>query len=185
MIGTRKKRAGQELVRYATGDDFRRIFAEDLNHLYRLAFLLTGDPAKAEQCFVAGFEDSVKNNAVFAEWARSWAKRTIIRNAIQALNPRPGRHDSSPPSTDFVQAGELPREQTRHFVFQAVLALEDFDRFVFILSVLERYSDHDCALLLGCSPAEIEEARTRALRTLTGRREMVFVSELNREELRS
>jgi DNA-directed RNA polymerase specialized sigma24 family protein len=48
----------------------------------------------------------------------------------------------------------------------AVLGLEDFERFVFIMSVLEHYSEHDCALLLGCSVREIREGRTRALKEL-------------------
>jgi hypothetical protein len=39
-------------------------------------------------------------------------------------------------------------------------------RFVFIMSILEHYSDHDCALLLGCSVRDIPEARARALREL-------------------
>jgi hypothetical protein len=34
------------------------------------------------------------------------------------------------------------------------------------MSVLERYSDHDCALLLGCSRAEVIAARIRALQQI-------------------
>jgi len=45
-----------------------------------------------------------------------------------------------------------------------VLRLADFERFVFIMSDLEHYSEHDCALLLGCSVKEIREGRTRALK---------------------
>jgi DNA-directed RNA polymerase specialized sigma24 family protein len=48
----------------------------------------------------------------------------------------------------------------------AVLGLEDFERFVFVMSVLEHYSEHDCALLLGCSAREVREARGRALEEL-------------------
>jgi hypothetical protein len=33
--------------------------------------------------------------------------------------------------------------------------------------VLEHYSEHECALLLGCSSKEIREARARALKELT------------------
>jgi DNA-directed RNA polymerase specialized sigma24 family protein len=43
----------------------------------------------------------------------------------------------------------------------AVLALEDFERFVFVMSVLEHYSEHECSLLLGCSPRQIREAQAR------------------------
>jgi len=34
------------------------------------------------------------------------------------------------------------------------------------MSVLEHFSDHDCALLLDCSVREILESRARALREL-------------------
>lgn len=33
----------------------------------------------------------------------------------------------------------------------SMLELEDFERLVFVMSVLERYSDQDCSVLLGCS----------------------------------
>jgi DNA-directed RNA polymerase specialized sigma24 family protein len=54
----------------------------------------------------------------------------------------------------------------------AVLRLEDFERFVFIMSVLEHYSEHDCALLLDCSAREIRGARTRALKELMNSSQM-------------
>jgi len=74
---------------YATRDDFRELFTEDMTALHLLAYLLTGDQEKAEQCFVTGLEDSVNNNSVFKEWARSWAQRTIVQSAIRMMAPRP------------------------------------------------------------------------------------------------
>lgn len=84
---------------YASREDFSRIFTEDLNELYQLSFLLTGDHKKAEQCFVAGIEDSIHGNSVFREWARSWAKRAIIQNAIRELKTRPSPSGSLPSPT--------------------------------------------------------------------------------------
>src|ERR1700730_9818328 len=72
---------------YATSDDFCRIFSEEMNSLYLLGLLLTADAEKAEQCFGAGIGDSVEGNAVFREWARSWARRTIIQHAIRMMKP--------------------------------------------------------------------------------------------------
>jgi DNA-directed RNA polymerase specialized sigma24 family protein len=43
-----------------------------------------------------------------------------------------------------------------------VLALEDFDRFVFVLTVLDRYTEQECAELLNCSIKEVSKARFRA-----------------------
>src|ERR1700719_907468 len=74
---------------YASKADFHQIFDEDMNGLYLLSFLLTADREKAEQCFVSGLEDAAGGNPVFKEWARSWARRAIILNAVRSINPRP------------------------------------------------------------------------------------------------
>jgi DNA-directed RNA polymerase specialized sigma24 family protein len=148
---------------YASREDFHAIFNEDLEQFYQLAFLLTRDTAKAERCLVVGLEECDKGNPVFREWARSWAKRVIVQNAIRETKPRPIPSDSR---LSVSEIDELSSAPDRHFSLEAVLNLEDFERFVFIMSILEHYSDHDCALLLGCSVREILEARARALREL-------------------
>lgn len=152
--------------RYATCRDFLKIFDEDMPALYQLSFLLTGDHRKGERCFVGGMEDCARENGVFLEWARSWAKRAIVQNAIHELRPqRPQRsHSGSPalPQT-AVARGQSCSEP---FAVDAVLGLADFERFVFVLCVLERYREHDCALLLGCSASEVRAARTEAIAQL-------------------
>lgn len=59
--------------------------------------------------------------------------------------------------------GSLPRLAFQDPRFSAILALPDFERFVYVLSVLEGCTDQQCAALLGVSPRQIEEARLRAL----------------------
>jgi DNA-directed RNA polymerase specialized sigma24 family protein len=152
---------------YASHEDFHTIFNEDLKELYQLSFLLTSDPAKAERCLVSGLEDCVSGNRIFREWARSWAKRTIVQNAIRELNPRPSQSNPHLSRAMFSNMDEHSRAPGGHFEIDAVLRLADFDRFVVVMSVLEHYSEHDCALLLGCSARDIREGRTRALKELT------------------
>ena len=150
-------------ARYASCEDFQRIFEEDLHGLYQIAFLLTGDHEKAERCFVAGLEDCVKESRVFREWARTWAKRVIVKNAIRELHPQSSRSNSSA-RVPVVFCPKLPfSDPSGHFDKDAVSRLGDFERFVFVLCVLERYREHECALLLGCSDSEIREARTQAI----------------------
>src|SRR6202047_1281984 len=144
---------------YASREVFHTIFNEDHKELYRLSFLLTRDSEKAEQCFVGGLEDCVAGNSVFHEWARSWAKRTIVQNAIRELKPRPSHSNSRLSGANFPKIGQLWSGPGGHFAMDAVLGLEDFERFVFVMSVLEHYSKHDCGLLLGCSAREVREAR--------------------------
>jgi len=157
-----RRRAKRHRSEYATVEDFRNVFTEEMNKLHLLALLLTGDEGKAQQCFVAGIEDSVSSNSVFRDWAHSWAKRTIIKNAIEAIQPRPSvPGDFS--RTTLQKNRTLPSSSALHVELQRVLALEDLDRFVFVMSVLEGYSEKECSLFFGCSPLEVHDARTRAL----------------------
>lgn len=146
---------------YASRDDFCRIFYERTDELYQLSFLLTGDHEKAEQCFFSGLEDSVKGNPVFKEWARSWARRSIIQCAIRIINPRPTEEDAH---SSFNRSGDtLETEPTE---IAALLALGPFERFVYVVSVLEGYSDQDCSVLLGCARRDVIAARIRALQQI-------------------
>jgi hypothetical protein len=147
---------------YASSGDFQRIFHEDMNGLYLLSFLLTADHEKAEQCFVSGLEDAVNGNRVFQEWARSWARRVIIKSAVEVINPRPVEGSSHLDQVAVNSLGKtLPAEQRVEFT--AILGLEPFERFVYVLTVLEGYSAQDCSLLLGCARRDVLAARSRAL----------------------
>jgi hypothetical protein len=152
---------------YASCADFRQVFDEDMNQLYQLAFLLTADHEKAEQCFVSGLNDVVKGNPVFKEWARSWARRAVILNAVRAINPRPrdgnGRGRSSPGPIDN-HPKALPAGQPLEIA--AVLELGAFERFVHVITVCERHSDQECAVLLGCTRRDVVAARTRAFQQI-------------------
>jgi len=149
---------------YASSDDFRRLFDEDMKSLYFLSFLLTADREKAEQCFVSGLEDAVEGNPVFKEWARSWARRVIIVNAARAINPRPTDENGRSNSLSVGGNGKTPAwEQVE---IAAVLALEPFERFVYVMTVLERYSDQDCSLLLSCARRDVVAARSRAFQQM-------------------
>jgi DNA-directed RNA polymerase specialized sigma24 family protein len=59
--------------------------------------------------------------------------------------------------------GSLPEVAFQDPRFSAILELPDFERFVYVLSVLEGCTDQQCAYLLDVSPQQIEETRLRAL----------------------
>lgn len=141
---------------YAIPADFCRIFENDMNRLYLLSYLLTADHRTAEECLVRGLEDSTRSNRVFRDWASSWARRMIITNAILMM---------SPSASDGASPGRSSQADSKEAApISAVVALPVFERFVFVMTVLERYSDRECSLLLGCSREDISTARVRALR---------------------
>ena len=125
---------------YATSTEFCRVFAENMNSMHLLSFLLTADLTKAEECFISGLEDCGKGGYVFREWARSWARRTIIRNAIRLLAPHSNESafTAAPSETLNCTFGQTPEARA---AIVGILGLEDLERFVFVMSVLEKYSD--------------------------------------------
>lgn len=149
---------------YAVPADFEQIFTEEMSALYLLSFLLTGDPEKAEECFVSGIAECARANRVFKEWARSWARRTIIRSAIRLVAPLQQSDQAVRSSTAVHTMDKLPL--VSHEEVRAILELKPVERFVFVMSALERYSDHDCSGLLGCTRRNVIEARASALQHL-------------------
>ena len=148
---------------YATDRDFCEIFKAEMTGLYSLSLLLTGNRVSAEQCFVAGLKDSVAIHGVFKAQAHSWSRRSIIKNAIQMVRPSASTIGDTPKADPQV----LKRAPELHFSVAAIMGLEPFDRFVFVMSVLEGYSAQDCATLLSSTRQDVSTACTRALQQLT------------------
>jgi DNA-directed RNA polymerase specialized sigma24 family protein len=163
MFGS-SKAIKQTTTLYATRADFCRVFREDMNRLYLLSFLLTGDGDLAEKCFVGGLRMSSEGNPVFKEWAHSWARRAVILNAIRMVRPRLGPVAASTVASAAVASNRAGRCAIDRPEIANIIALPTFERFAFVMSVLEGYSDQECSLMLGCTRREIMEARERALR---------------------
>jgi DNA-directed RNA polymerase specialized sigma24 family protein len=150
----------QQVNEYATQSDFQKIFSEDMAGLHLLAFLLTADANMAEQVFVAGLEDSIHGNPVFRQWARSWSQRAIIKRAIKAVA------SPSEPRTTAVPVHPQIGKPELDMLVQAVAKLGTFERFVFVLSVLEGYSVSECATLLACTLRDVVSARAAAIKEM-------------------
>ena len=135
---------------YAVPGDFCAIFEEEMNTLYSLALLLTGEHQAAEACFVSALEDCRNGTDVFREWARSWSRRAIVKQAIRRVHPRPNQ---------AAQGGISGAASIAGVLFE----MATFERFVFAMTVLEHYSVRESAMLLDCSIREVEAARIRAL----------------------
>jgi hypothetical protein len=126
----------EEPVEYSA--DFGKLFVEDMTRLYLLSYFLTANHEMAERCFVCGFGDCIQGNLMFQKWARSWSRRTIIHNAIRMMSPHPGSTATS--ATVHLAAEDEPqRIPDQNIAIDSALSLGTSERFVFVLSVLERY----------------------------------------------
>ena len=156
-----RRNVDERVIQYATVTDFCEIFTEEMHSLYLLSFMLTADKDKAEQCFIGGLGECVEGVGAFMEWSRLWARRAIIKQAILMMRPAPeGTNDW--PLISAKGAAASPANN----LFAAILSLCAFERFVFVLSILEGQSDGDCLSLLKCSRRDVMIARELALRFL-------------------
>ena len=161
LFWTRRDTHAEAAGKYASGQDFCRLFESEMDRLYLLALLLTGDSRLAEQSFAHALEICLKSNRVFNGWEERWAVFNVIKSAIQIV--RPTQSLGAPSSLDN-------RVQQKDSEFQAVVRavrqLPSFERFVYVMSVLEKYSDCECSAFLHSAVSEIQPARERAIRQL-------------------
>ena len=161
MFRSNKSKIVNFRVEYANHADFCEVFKNEMKPLYLLAFLLTTNHKESEQCFASALEEAFKEQGVFKEWVRPWVKRRLIEIAIEIVLPKSPRNSEK---RDLWSAEY--QESQRGYEMNTVTKLTAFERFVFVMSILERYSNWDCSLLLECSMSRIAQARTEALRQL-------------------
>jgi hypothetical protein len=147
---------------YAAAADFGEVFTEEMHSLYLLSFLLTADKDSAERCFIDALGECLEGMGAFMEWARLRARRATIRQAIRMIKPAPEDTDLSSP----IRIKETVVDSPNNSLLAAIISLGAFERFVFVMSVLERLSDGDCLSLLRCSRRELDIARELAVRFL-------------------
>ena len=163
LFRAQKSKIADFRARYANCADFSELLERNLKPLYLLAFLLTANHKDAERCFFMTAEECLGEQAVFKEWAQSWIKRSLIKNAIGVVSPASSRACEK---RDFWSVEQ--NEAERNDEINALTRLPHLERFVFVMSILERYSDWECSVLLGCSVKKVARSRMRGLRLLPG-----------------
>jgi hypothetical protein len=131
---------------------------EEMQSLYLLSFLLTADHDKAKQCLVSAIGECAEEIGVFMDWARLWTRRAVLKRAIQLIMP-------APEHADDVSRISLkgPARCADSIPVAPILLLDAFERFVFVMSILEGQSDEEGAILLRCSQRDVMMARVLIL----------------------
>jgi DNA-directed RNA polymerase specialized sigma24 family protein len=148
---------------YADEQEFVNTFECEKTGLQRLSILLTANSLTANRCLNRALRECIASSSVSKEWALSWARRMVIRNAIGLLIGNGNRSFANKiGDTDKAPIAFAPDDsESAIAISESILDLPQFERFVFVICVLERYSIHDCALLLGKSPREVKEVQHR------------------------
>lgn len=164
MFATKKKtneiegRQGRS-AEYATAEEFCAIFNQEMESFYKLAYLLTASHSEAEEC-VAGALLDCHSAQVFKAWAQSWAKLAVVERAIRTVRSAAG-------TITMPNRSVNPEEEFGRPELAPILRLKTLERFVYVLTVLDRYSVRDCAILLKCSRPEIERAKLSAIASVS------------------
>ena len=147
---------------HANGTDFWSVLTDEMLGLYQLSFALTADLDKAEQCFISGMGECEEEIGVFIARTQAQARSTIIQRAIRMIMPGPERPDDFPVAHRNGWTGPAGSN-----LLDAIVRLNAFERFVFVMSVLEKHSDGDCSTLLRCSRRDVVMARALACEQLS------------------
>ena len=149
-------------------------FQDQRNVLGRLAFLITGDRATADQAVVQACEITLRGNSPFRDWLLEWAKAATIASAIsngtEAIRICEAAHkDRRCPHVEHLsQSDAEERAAVLDFVLGAdaktlIAELDPLCRAVLVLRVAIRSSIQDCALRLNVSRAAVLGANCHAM----------------------
>jgi len=94
-------------------------FQDQRNVLGRLAFLITGDQATAEQAVIQACEMTLRGNSPFRNWLFEWAKAATIASAIsngtEAIRICEAAHkDRQCPHVEHLTQGDAQERTASH-----------------------------------------------------------------------
>jgi len=159
---------------YAAPVEIVACFQDERNVLGRLAFLITGDQATAEQAVVQACEMTLQGNSPFRDWLFEWAKAATIACAIshrtEAIRICEAAHkDRRCPHAEHLSQGDAEeRAASLDLILgadaqQLIAELDPLCRAVLVLRVAIRSSIQDCALRLNVSRAAVLAASCHVL----------------------
>jgi hypothetical protein len=163
-MSTNPVSASEMRFEWATAEEVQKHFTAAMNDLFCLAFLLTAHAGRAEECVIRSIRECMKSTQILREGLPAWIRNSVIRNGIAMVNEanldlHQKKDEGSIPVIPFsshASAGTADYSA-------GILELSSFERLVYVICVLERYSSRHCGLLLRKSREEVREARIRAL----------------------
>jgi DNA-directed RNA polymerase specialized sigma24 family protein len=142
------------------------------SRLHWLAFLLSGRSGSSADVALDAIESPDGANPSFSTWLVAWSRRLNIAKALapiraelaaSARRTRKRSEEVASPPRNWALDGDTTRVQFE----RALLAIDVFPRCVLLLSVFEKLSLEDTAVLLDGERDLVRKARIIGLRELT------------------
>jgi len=159
---------------FASAAEIVACFQNEGPLLGKLAFLITGDQATADQAVVQACEITLQGNSPFRDWLLEWAKAATIASAIshgtEAIRICEAAYkDQRCPHVEHLsQRDAEERAASLDLILGAdtqklIAELDPLCRAVLVLRVAIRSSIQDCALRLNVSRAAVLGANCHAM----------------------
>ena len=161
----------------ASAAEILECFRCESSLLGKLAFLITGDQATADQSVVKACEITLRGNAPFRDWLLEWAKVATITTAIshraEAIRGyEPAYRDRCCTHVEHIWQDDAEERATSlNLLLQAdsrklIAELDPLCRAILVLRVAIRSSIQDCVLRLNVSRATVLAANCLAMTRL-------------------
>jgi DNA-directed RNA polymerase specialized sigma24 family protein len=143
--------------------------------LHWLAYLLTGSQDRSFQALTKAVDTEDYANPVTADFMASWSRKLVIAAALETIRPqlresalRTARSEDPDPATLAASKPSASQPMTTPEFENALLAIDVFPRCALLLTVFEKLSLEDAALLLNADKALVRKAQSQGLLELTG-----------------
>lgn len=149
-------------------------FQDERSLLSKLALLITGDQATADQSVVTACERTLQGHSPFSDWLLEWAKTATITSAIsrsaeairRCEDAYEGQRCTHP--EHLLQGDAEERESNLNLIVQAdpsivIAQLDLLSRALLVVRLAIRSSIQDCVVRLNVSRATVLAANCRAM----------------------
>ena len=148
------------------GEAFDELVRAQARPLLRVAYLLTGDPGRAEDLVQTALAKAflARSRVLSAESPEAYLRRILVNAHARSFRRRRVAEDLVAVAPDGVASAS--DVALRRDVVRAVAALPRRQRAVVVLRYLEDRSEAEVAAILGCSQGTVKSSASRALAVL-------------------
>jgi DNA-directed RNA polymerase specialized sigma24 family protein len=150
-----------------------QIFEDHATELHWLAYLFTGSHDRGVRAFTKALDLEDYANPAMTDFMVSWSRKLVIGASLETIRPqllesawRTRLAEDPDPATlaALKPAGQMTTPELEH----ALLAIDLFPRCALLLTVFEKLSLDDAALLLNADKALVRKAQNQGLLELAG-----------------
>lgn len=150
-----------------------QIFEEQAAELHWLAYLLTGSHDRGIRAVTKALDSEDYGNPTMADFMMSWSRKLVIGASLETIRPqlqesaRRTKLAEDPDPATVIALRPTGPMTTPEFE-SALLSIDLFPRCALLLTVFEKLSLDDAAVLLNVDKALVRKARSQGLLELAG-----------------